>query len=196
MTAGKNSVENNINKDKRKWQIALRRYLIEGKPSTFYAPYFGLSVDLFRKWIENQFPVNTNWQSFGSAWQFEHLVPSQYFDLNNDDELRLYWNFLNIRVELINSTSINKLDILGVKAHFDDIFIKTGLPISNKISQKLQSIAESQKAPDQVFNFLSNYITEVKNIATLDSEQLLRLNQGEKLEDLILEMEILSKFGS
>lgn len=195
-TPAEDSEENNLSRDKRKWQIALRRYLIESKPSTFYAPYFGLSVDLFRAWIEIQFTNGINWENFGAEWQFEHLVPAQYFDLNNDEDLRLYWNFLNIRVELIKTTSQNKLDILGAKAHFDTVFFKTGLETSKKMSEKLQLIAQNEIAPPEILTFLNNNLSKIKNITTLDGELLLRLNQGEKLEDLILEMEILSKFGS
>jgi hypothetical protein len=32
-------------REKRKWQIALRRYILERNKSTYYAPFFGLSIE-------------------------------------------------------------------------------------------------------------------------------------------------------
>ncbi len=190
------SAENDINKDKRKWQIALRRYLIESKPSVYYAPFFGLSVELFREWIEAQFSPNISWDGFGTEWQLEHLIPTQYFDFNNQEDLKLYWNFLNIRVELLDSKFENKLDILSAKKHFEELFTETGIQLARKMADKLLIIIESVKTQPQIINFLNNQKYNIINIETLDSDQLLRVNQGEKLKDIILEIEILAKFGS
>ena len=46
-------------REKRRWQIALRRYVIERNISTFYAPYFGLDVENIRIWFEMQFDAGT-----------------------------------------------------------------------------------------------------------------------------------------
>ncbi|MEO5968256.1 MAG: hypothetical protein ABIP68_04905 [Ferruginibacter sp.] len=185
-----------INKEKRKWQIALRRYVIEGKPSVYYAPYFGLSVDLFREWIEIQFLPNLNWEGFGKEWQLEHLIPAQYFNFNNQEDLRLYWHFLNIRVENLDNNIGNRLDLLGAKKHFEELTIETGSHLAKKMAEKLSIIIESSKSHPQLINFLKNNKEIIINIEKLDSDHLLRLNQGEKLKDIILEIEILSKFGS
>ena len=56
-------------REKRKWQIALRRYVLEKNKSSFYAPYFGLGIETFRKWIEVQFDSETNWENFSESWQ-------------------------------------------------------------------------------------------------------------------------------
>lgn len=189
------SKENELNKNKRKWQIALRRYLIERKPSSYYAPFFGLTVNLFRNWIEIQFEENNSWVNFGREWKFEHLIPSEYFDLNNTDDLKLYWNFLNIRVEPTNSTTKVKSNILAAIVHFEQIFQKTGLDKAMEMVEKLKSHANINTEQPGVFSFLERNSGTLKVISNLNSEMLLRLNQGEELESLILEQEILSKFG-
>ena len=35
--------------EKRKWQLAFRRYVLEGTPSEAYAPYFGIDRVQLRK---------------------------------------------------------------------------------------------------------------------------------------------------
>ena len=63
-----------VSREKRKWQIALRRYVLEGNPSTRYAPYFGLDINTLRNWFELQFVEPMSWENFGTKWQFEHHI--------------------------------------------------------------------------------------------------------------------------
>ena len=60
------------NRERKKWQIALRRYVIEGQPSSFYAPYFGIDIKNFRKWIELQLNEELDWEKPTKDWRFEH----------------------------------------------------------------------------------------------------------------------------
>ena len=85
-------------REKRKWQIALRRYVLEQKWSASYAPYFGIDIQRFREWIALQFEGGQSWDNFSDGWQFDHVVPVAYFDFGSEAELRLCWNFTNIRV--------------------------------------------------------------------------------------------------
>lgn len=98
-------------REKRKWQLALRRYVLEKNISPGYAPYFGLNIVKFRQWIEIQFTGELNWENFGAAWQFEHIVPLAYFDFSIEDDMHLCWNFINIRVE---SLELKKRAITGL----------------------------------------------------------------------------------
>ena len=75
-----NTADFNFN-EKRKWQIALRRYVLEKNKSSQYARYFGLPIYMFRNWIELQFDESLNWDNFSTAWQFDHIVPIALFDL-------------------------------------------------------------------------------------------------------------------
>src|SRR4051812_18265828 len=84
--------------DKRKWQIALRRYVLEQQMTSTYAPFFGLDISNFREWIQLQFINDMSWENFGKTWQLDHIVPVAYFDFQDLTDLKLCWNFLNIRV--------------------------------------------------------------------------------------------------
>ncbi|MFI5132361.1 MAG: hypothetical protein ACHQFX_20330, partial [Chitinophagales bacterium] len=66
-------------REKRKWQISLRRYVIDKSPCPLYAPYFGLDIENLRKWFEMQFSDNIAWGDFGKKWQFDHIIPVTYF---------------------------------------------------------------------------------------------------------------------
>jgi hypothetical protein len=76
-------------REKRKWQLALRRYVLEKKAALLYAPYFGLDVNGFREWIALQFTDELNWDNFATAWQFDHIVPVTYFDFTQEEDLYL-----------------------------------------------------------------------------------------------------------
>ena len=126
-------------REKRKWQINLRRYVIEKSPCPYYAPYFGLDIENIRKWFESQFTDSLNWVNFAKAWQFNHIIPVIYFDHSLDEELRLCWNFTNLRVEPFELTRDrgNRLDVLGARSYFDELYLKTGYPITKALRDKI-----------------------------------------------------------
>src|SRR6185503_16184229 len=86
-------------REKRKWQINLRRYIFKETPSPHYAPYFGLDIKNMRLWLEYQFTEKQGWDNFGKLWQLDHIIPVTYFDHSQEDELKMCWNFTNLRVE-------------------------------------------------------------------------------------------------
>ena len=116
-------------REKKKWQIALRRYVIEGNPSLNYAPYFGLDSRRLRAWFENQFTEGQNWDNFGKHWQFEHIIPSGLFDFHNEMDLRLCWGFLNLRVGSLHSNKDLRswLDAAAAKLYFGSLYTQTSL---------------------------------------------------------------------
>lgn len=182
-------------KEKRKWQIAMRRYILEKQPSAQYAAYFGISIEGFRSWIALQFGENLNWDNFGKQWQLEHIVPAQYFNLQDDKDLKLCWNFLNIRVK--NEVGPSILEVTGFAAiqYYEEIYHLTGWEIAGKMVQKLQALQKHQ-LPGQVIGFLSEHKLSIHQMGELDANSLLRINQGELLENILLEQSIMQKFGA
>ena len=110
-------------REKRRWQMALRRYVIEKNPSSAYAKYFGLDIEFFREWITIQFREDLSWSNFALKWQFDHIVPVAYFDYSNEEDLLLCWNFINIRVERIEPNKVrgNRVDVMAVRTYFEEI---------------------------------------------------------------------------
>lgn len=186
-------------REKRKWQLALRRYVLEMKAGEAYAPYFGLNIDGFRKWIALQFTPGLNWGNFATAWQFDHIVPVTYFDFSKEADLMLCWNFINIRVEPIelNKNRGNRIDVLAVKPYFQDLYAKTGYGFCQKMIEKIAIIEVSNiKSHPAIENFIVENKQQLEIIATLNREEFARFNQAVSIKDILLEREILKKFGS
>ena len=185
-------------REKRKWQLGFRRYVLERMPSEAYAPYFGLDIETLRTWFELQFEEGLNWENFGKAWQFEHIIPTSYFDYSNEEDLRLCWNFINLRVERINAEDAGgtRVDIFSVKAYFDTLYSKTGFGICRKMIEKIEAIeARHLKNNPVLESFILENKSRLENISTLTNEEFNRLNQNNSVEELLLEREILRKFG-
>jgi hypothetical protein len=185
-------------REKRKWQVTLRRYVLEKNLSPSYAIYFGLSIKEFRKWIELQFTGELSWQNFGTSWQFDHIVPVAYFDFTIEHDLLLCWNFINIRVENIKSAKMpgNKIEVIAAKSYFESLLSKTGYSLCIKMIDKINEIERSNIISERK---IEEYIIKNKEsleiISTLDKEEFNSLNTGTSLGDILLEREILKKFG-
>ena len=183
---------------KKKWQLAFRRYILEKNISYEYAPYFGLDIENFRKWIELQFTENLEWQNFGSAWQFAHVIPVIYFDFTNEEDLSLCWNFINIRVEKLTpgETLVSGMNILAAKPYFELLYSKTGYSLCLKMVERINNIQGSNIVSEPwLENFIIQHKEEFEKLATLSSEEYSRVNKGMNVTDIFLEREILRRFG-
>jgi hypothetical protein len=184
--------------EKRKWQLALRRYVIEQKPNYQYAPYFGLDIINFRNWIELQFTAGLNWDNFGTNWQFDHIIPVNYFDFELEEDLKLCWNFINLQVENLDKSAEDntKVDIFSAKAHFEKLYKTTNYkPCGNMIVkiEQLEQVGVIQI--DAKSTFITEHKQHVDALQTLAAEEFARINAGEKLSDILLEQEMMKKFG-
>ena len=185
-------------REKRKWQLSLRRYVLEKNHCQFYAPYFGLPIQDFRRWIEIQFTDDLSWENFAEAWQFDHIVPVAYFDFTQEDDLRLCWNFINIRVERINNDKkrSQRIDVLAAKPYFEALFSKTGLKICNKMLDKINSLQASSITREPILeDFLIRNKETIETLTSMNSDDFRNINEGRTIKDILLEKEILKKFA-
>ena len=145
-------------REKRKWQIALRRYVLEKNKSSYYAPFFGLDIQKFREWVESQFDSDMNWENFSETWQFDHIVPIAYFDFGDEADMRLCWNFINIRAEKStpNNNRREKVDALAAKTYFHLLYQNTGYRVCSLMVEKIDRIEAAQMAanPTNVEDFI------------------------------------------
>jgi len=185
-------------REKRKWQINLRRYVIERSPCPFYAPYFGLDIENIRKWFEYQFTKGLRWENFGEKWQFDHIIPVTYFDHDDEKELKLCWNFTNLRVEplQLNKNRGNRIDVLGAKSYFAELFNKTGYLITKELEDKIARIELSElisSEPQQ--KFLADHKEYLEYIENYSSFEFELLNHGRSIEEVTKEMALFKKSG-
>ena len=165
-------------REKRKWQIALRRYVLEKNRCIFYAPYFGLDIENLQKWFEIQFESGVGWDDFGKKWQFDHIIPVTYFDFSNESELKMCWNFTNIRVEQFqrNKDRGNRLDILAAKGYFEDLYKKTLYSPCLRLLKKIDTIELSEiissEKQEQFINENRAYLDMIENYSVFEFELL------------------------
>jgi hypothetical protein len=185
-------------REKRKWQISLRRYVLEGNKSSFYAPFFGLDIKKFRLWIETQFDEDLHWDNFSRAWQFDHIVPVTYFDFTDEEDLRLCWNFVNIRIQKIERDKLpgSKIDVLAAKRYFEVLFERTGYEVCRRMVEKIVRIETTQIAGNEpVESFIVQNKDYIDAIASFSASDFERLNAGQEWKSILYEKEFLKKFG-
>ena len=185
-------------REKRKWQIALRRYVLEKNASVFYAPYFGLDIENIRKWFEYQFDNEIGWGDFGTKWQFDHIIPVTYFDFANEKDLKLCWNFTNLRVEAFqrNKDRGNRIDVLGAKRYFTELYEKTQYKACNDLLEKIGQIELSELlSSEQQQAFLLKHRDYLKHIENYSSFEFELLNSGRPIDEVQKEIELLSKYS-
>ena len=185
-------------REKRKWQIALRRYVLEKNQSSVYARYFGLDIEYFREWIQLQFKDGLSWENFAQNWQFDHIVPVAYFDFTNEEDLLLCWNFINIRVERIEKDKIrgNRIDVMGVRTYFEDLYNTTNYSFCLRMLEKIASIEVSNiETNTEMKAFIIKNQSYFEQIATFDPVDFQRLNQGVPISSVLAEKELVRKFG-
>lgn len=188
-----------IARERQKWQIALRRYLIERKRSPAYAPYFGLDIETYRQWIEIQFEADLNWNNFSSAWQLDYVIPLSYFDFTDPEERKLPCNFINVRVERVKAgkTAARMVDLLTAKRYFEQLLKETAYPVCRMMIEKIEDIGE---LPDRDMRKLENFIQQrvgfLAEIADFSIYQFEQLNLGMAPEEIIKEQKLLTKMQS
>lgn len=99
---------------KKKNQIALiRLYKTNNKLNKTISSLIGITKTEFINHI-NKFLLDgmTN-ENFGTVWGLDHIVPVELFDLTNEDEIKLCYNYNNI-MPMFNNDNRMK----GASVHF------------------------------------------------------------------------------
>jgi hypothetical protein len=181
-------------REKRKWQISLRRYVLEKALCVDYAPYFGLDIENMRQWFEYQFKDGIGWEDFATKWQFDHIIPVTYFDFSKKSDLLLCWNFTNIRVEQfqLNKDRGNRLDVLAAKNYFRELYEKTNYTHCLKLLHKIDEIELSEfVSTERQQAFIRDhreYLDMVENYTAFEFELL---NSGRSIEEVKKEVAFL-----
>ena len=184
-------------REKRKWQIALRRYVIEKAQSGSYARYFGLDIEFFREWIAIQFKDGLSWENFAEKWQFDHIIPVTYFDFADDSELKMCWNFTNIRVELFqkNKDRGNRLDVLAAKGYFENLYTRTLYKPCLNLLEKINKLEMSEMVSSEKQQvFITEHRPYLDMIENYSSFEFELLNTGRTIDEVIKEVNFLKKF--
>ena len=99
---------------KKRVGIALRRFLFRQSPGRKHLPYFGCDVEFMRRFIEWQFREGWSWENIGTEWQVEHILPLTAFNWMDEGELKLCWNWGNLRPSVVKRESNSYLLAMGI----------------------------------------------------------------------------------
>jgi hypothetical protein len=185
-------------KEKRKWQIALRRYVLDRNPCTNYAPYFGLDNKTIRGWFEMQFSGELSWDNFGKKWQFTHILPVAFFDFEEEEDLKLCWNFTNLGVEQITFKNERSAggDLLLARSYFEALFQSTGYYICQRMLDKIQHIEEKERlGTGSQSEFLHTHGSYLSLLSGFSSYEFELLNSGADILKVRQEADILRNLG-
>lgn len=184
-----------LSKEKKKWQLGFRRFVLEGSPCTEYAPYFGLDSKGIRAWLEAQFDADMHWENFGKLWQFEHVLPLAYLNLSDEADLRLGWHFINIRPERIDLPR-ERPSLQQIRQYFETLQQVSGFSVCAAMIERIAQIPDQPIAISEgQKQFLQKNLTTLEAARSFDQADFLRLHEGSSITDLLLEKEILKKFG-
>jgi len=92
-------------REKNKLQINLRCRLGEIRKRTGLridtaaaVLYLGCSLDALREHLERQFQLGMTWGNWGrQGWHIDHIKPLLYFDLEDEDQLRIVCHYTNLQ---------------------------------------------------------------------------------------------------
>lgn len=132
---------------KKKYQIAMRRAYFTESPSKEIITLLGISKEEFKVHINNYIVPGMTNESFGETWGLDHIVPVDLFDLTNEGEKKLCYNFINI-IPMFNND--NRLK--GASVHFS--------------LQKLNSLLhknELQNYQEIIYKLIDKCNTEINN---------------------------------
>ena len=182
---------------KRKWQIALRRYIIDNNPSASYAPYFGLPSANLKSWLELQFHAGMTWENFGKTWNITQRVSSSLFDLTAEDDLKLCWHYINISVQALNEPpSEASQKLLATKIFFETMYTATAIVKCREMTVKIEEIEKTVQIDFvELLKFLQANQSLLKEVENFESDDFARLNKGEDIHTLIMEKKIIKKYG-
>ena len=124
----------------KKYQIALRR-LYTSSTSKEILTLVGTNKIHFINHINNQLIDGMDYSNFGTEWSLDHIVPVNAFDLTDNEQLHLCYNYNNI-MPMYNIDNRAK----GASLHFSLLKLNT---------------LESNDVVDKLINLCNNNIEEV-----------------------------------
>ena len=121
-----------------------------------------------------------------------------YFDFENEEDMKLCWNFTNIRIEKLEdgtSNTQNRLDLLAARAYFEMLFEKTQYIPCQKMAEKLAELQQKQLEGHEKFEkFIQDRKFYLDTLTGASSYYFDKLNAGTHIGDIRKEIEFLQKF--
>jgi hypothetical protein len=99
--------------EKKRLQIALRRLYATNTPSKEILKFIGIDKQGFINHVNKYLLEGMTKENFGKIWGLDHIVPVDLFDINDEAEKKLCYNYQNI-IPMFN----NDNRVKGASVHF------------------------------------------------------------------------------
>jgi hypothetical protein len=100
-----NESKSNMNYRIKKSLASRLRAVLHKETSTM--SYIGCPIQYLREWFESVFTSEMNWENYGTYWHIDHVIPVHLFDLKDETEKKVCWNWTNL-APLERSTNCSK----------------------------------------------------------------------------------------
>jgi hypothetical protein len=71
--------------------------------------YLHCSLSQLKMWLEFQFTDDMSWENYGDVWTVDHVLPLSRFDLTNDKEQYIAFDWKNLQPSKTNFSKSDKL---------------------------------------------------------------------------------------
>lgn len=84
------------------------------------------SLNFFINHLQKSFYDNISLDNYGTIWQLDHIIPCDWFDLTNTNQLTACTHYTNLQALLINDNCVksNKLDWIHPKTKYKLTFLR------------------------------------------------------------------------
>jgi len=140
-----------------------------------------------------------SWDNFGEEWQFDHVIPVAYFNFEDENDLKLCWNFTNLRVEPIDlgRKKTQRVDVIASKAYFKKLYDTTDYLPCLRLLEKIDRIELLElKNSQKQFEFIVQHRAYLEMIEDYSSFEFELLNRGRTVEDVDKEIAFLKKLSN
>lgn len=130
--------------DKKKYQIAMRRLYATNTPSKRIIELLGTDKESFISHVDKFLLDGMTKDNFGKVWSLDHIVPVDVFDFDDEEDLKLCYNFNNIMPMFMNDNRAKGASIhfsLEKLRHMAHTNVDTKVYI-NKLIQRCEKVIE------------------------------------------------------
>lgn len=114
----------------------------QGLKSKSSLKYLQCTLSTLKTWLESQFHSGMSWSNYGSFWTVDHVLPLNAFNLLNEKDQLIAFNWKNLRPSLDNFSKSTKLRF---HEYFESIILAHRFIQKHELpSNEYQSINESR----------------------------------------------------
>lgn len=95
-----------------KENLGTRLRILVRKEGHHFIDFLGCQLEFFKDWLQFNMSPDMSWENYGSYWHIDHIIPCNYYDATDTQQVRLCWNWCNLAPlqGSLNCAKIDKID--------------------------------------------------------------------------------------